>query len=236
MQLEAGSYQTAYNPTTGSLGIVYPPPQSDGQAQAGPGPSTLAQAGEEYQGPFLSTHLPLSPVEAWSAASMGGGTPRESADPLRPTQDNRSTSSSTPTTSEQPLSAGLRPWAHLMPPPPRHVSSSAYPPTPLSVDPSGLPAMTGGGWGDRAPSFSSMTAEVSHAKAQPQRELIWDDGIKKEKLFADPDDSSLWASPTTMAPLERRQGVAGGASRGEPPRNTKRGRAVGQHFAESEHQ
>jgi hypothetical protein len=80
-----------------------------------------------------------------------------------------------------------------------------------------------------------MTAEVSHTKAQPQRELIWDDGLKKEKLFADPDDSSLWASPTTMAPLERPPGAAGGPPpRGEPPRNAKRGRSVGQHFAESE--
>jgi hypothetical protein len=68
MQLEPGSYQTVYDPTMGYLDVVFPPPQGQGQAQAGPGPSTSAQAEGEYQGPFLTTHLPLSPVEAWSVA------------------------------------------------------------------------------------------------------------------------------------------------------------------------
>jgi hypothetical protein len=43
---------------------------------------------------------------------------------------------------EQPLIAGLPPSAHIMPIPPD--ISSAYPPTPLSVDPSGLPAVADG--------------------------------------------------------------------------------------------
>jgi hypothetical protein len=123
MQPRLGAYQTVYNPTTVYLEVVYrPQPAQEPQDQ----PSS-SRTGDEAQGPFLSTHLPLSPIEAGATASSGLSRPTASSSNSR----------------EQPLIAGLPPSAHIMPIPP-DISSSAYPPTPLSVDPSGLPTVAGG--------------------------------------------------------------------------------------------
>jgi hypothetical protein len=123
MQPQLGAYQTVYNPTTVYLEVVYrPQPAQEPQDQ----PSS-SRTGDEAQGPFLSTHLPLSPIEAGATASSGLSRPTASSSNSR----------------EQPLIASLPPSAHIMPIPP-DISSSAYPPTPLSVDPSGLPTVAGG--------------------------------------------------------------------------------------------
>ena len=133
MQPQLGAYQTVYNPTTGYLEVVYRPQQ----AQEPQDQPSSSRTGDEAQGPFLSTHLPLSPIEAGAPASTGLGRP------LRGVHDNRGATASWSNSREQPLIAGLPPSAHIMPIPP-DISSSAYPPTPLSVDPSGLPAVADG--------------------------------------------------------------------------------------------
>ncbi|WVF70300.1 hypothetical protein IAT40_005089 [Kwoniella sp. CBS 6097] len=118
----------------------------------------------DEQGPFLSAQQPMSPTESWSA----GPTPRE-ATFLRAAQDGQnrvvSTSSNEGTVRTVSSAYGA----------PRYVSSSAYPPTPHSLDPSsGLPSM--GGIGDRNASYSAFAGLMSTQDVTASDDMLgWDD-------------------------------------------------------------
>ncbi|OCF37639.1 hypothetical protein I317_04365 [Kwoniella heveanensis CBS 569] len=130
-------------------------------------PMLYGQSGQSFdeQGPFLSAQQPMSPTESWSA----GPTPRE-ATFLRAAQEGQnrvfSTSSNEGTVRTVSSAHGA----------PRYVSSSAYPPTPHSLDPiSALPSM--GGIGDRNASYSAFAGLMSTQGMTASDDILgWDDG------------------------------------------------------------
>lgn len=115
------------------------------------------------QGPFLSTAQPLSPTETYSADP----TFRESTF-LQTGQDSNCVSSlsSREGTVRSVSSANTAP---------RYISSSAYPPTPSSMDTMGLPSVTG--IVDRNTSFSALTAVLAGQGMGMMGEdmLAWDE-------------------------------------------------------------
>ncbi|WVQ97605.1 hypothetical protein IAU59_004719 [Kwoniella sp. CBS 9459] len=129
-------------------------------------PTLYGQTGQSFdeQGPFLSTQQPMSPTESWSA----GPTPRE-ATFLRAAQagQNRVVSTSSNEGTVRTVSS-----AHGAP---RYVSSSAYPPTPHSLDPnSALPSV--GGIGDRNASYSAFAGLMSTQGMTPSDDMLgWED-------------------------------------------------------------
>ncbi|WRT64334.1 uncharacterized protein IL334_001266 [Kwoniella shivajii] len=130
-------------------------------------PSLYGYPGVPYgeQGPFLSSQQPMSPTDSWSA----GPTPRE-ATFLRAAQSqesNRVASSSSDGTVRAVSSNQSAP---------RYVSSSAYPLTPHSQDPTALPGT--GGILDRNSSFSALAAVMSgqHMGMGVSEDMLgWDD-------------------------------------------------------------
>ncbi len=91
--------------------------------------------------------------------------------------------------------------------PPRHFSTSAFPPTPLSVDPNNLPS--GGGWTDRQASFAAAAAA-----AVGEDPLLWEEGERAGDV------------------TPRRQGSE--SSGGAHARGGRRPRMVGRSFEEVE--
>ncbi|AFR98430.2 hypothetical protein C343_06408 [Cryptococcus neoformans C23] len=127
-------------------------------------PALFEQAPSPFdQGPFLSTVQPLSPTETYSAEP----TPRESTF-LQAGQDSNciSSSSSREGTGRTVSSTNIAP---------RYISSSAYPPTPSSMDTTGLPSVTG--IVDRNTSFSALTAVLAGQGMSMMGEdmLAWDE-------------------------------------------------------------
>ena len=128
--------------------------------------------------PTLGPFLPLSPIDA---TFLRANNLNE--------QQGRSVSSSTSTGTTVQNSN-----------PPRHVSSSAYPLTPLSVDPDNLPGL--GNWGDRQASFAAA-ASVGIDMTGGHDKSIWDDAD-------DEGDTTPTSMPSDKKndgkPLSTRQG------------------------------
>lgn len=161
-------------------------------------------------GPFLSSNQPLSPVEPWSAQAVD-------AIPFRQVSSgsNRLASSSSYVSSQ------LSPQAHSVP---RHVSSSAFPSTALSVE--------SGGWTDRSVSFSAFAPH-----AEELDDLFWDDEADNKGMEGGSGEGSQ-AAPTpesnsTVSPITNNESSSDNSARSGPPRNVRRPRTVGAAFAES---
>lgn len=154
-------------------------------------PTLFGQAPSSFdQGPFLSTAQPLSPTETYSA----GPTPRESTF-LQAGQDfNRMSFSPTVEGTDRTLSA-----ANIAP---HHVSSSAYPLTPLSMDTMSLPSVTG--IVDRNTSFSALTAVLAgHGMGMMGEDMLaWD-----EDEFA-AENAAANASVVVNGSRKRRESVS----------------------------
>lgn len=154
-------------------------------------PTLFEQAPSSFdQGPFLSTAQPLSPTETYSA----GPTPRESTF-LQAGQDFNRMSFS-PTVEGTVRTASAANTA------PRHVSSSAYPFTPLSMDTMGLPSATG--IVDRNTSFSALTAVLAgHGMGMMGEDMLaWD-----EDEFA-AENAAANASVVVNGSRKRRESVS----------------------------
>ncbi|KAE8542910.1 hypothetical protein D1P53_000973 [Cryptococcus gattii VGV] len=154
-------------------------------------PTLFEQAPSSFdQGPFLSIAQPLSPTETYSA----GPTPRESTF-LQAGQDfNRMSFSPTVEGTVRTVSAANTA--------PRHVSSSAYPLTPLSMDTMSLPSVTG--TVDRNTSFSALTAVLAgHGMGMMGEDMLaWD-----EDEFA-AENAAANASVVVNGSRKRRESVS----------------------------
>jgi len=103
--------------------------------------------------PTLGPFLPFSPIDAAFLR------PSNNANDQSESQGRSLSISSASTPSQLPI--------------PRHISASAYPPTPLSVDPHNL--QRDGVWTDRQASFAAAAVgETVHTAAE---DTLWEEGM-----------------------------------------------------------
>ncbi|KAL7419249.1 hypothetical protein Q5752_006086 [Cryptotrichosporon argae] len=187
-----GFYPGVLEPTTGYVNVAL---NDDGQLAF-----RSAVGDDGTGGPFLSTSQPLSPLDAWwVAASTPRGHLRHTGTSNVDSREARGSLSV-----HSPSSPVLRVRSTTFAPP-RHVSNSAYPPTPLAGDPT-LPLP----W-DRQPSLPFP--EIPDGLATAPEELAWDD----EGAHGSAQGSHAVTPTAGHHPA--------------PPRGVRRGRAVAAQFA-----
>ena len=110
----------------------------------------------------------------------------------------------------------------------RHISSSAYPPTPLSVDPAGLPSASG--WMDRATSYAAarvgdvVPTELEDVLGWGEESELPIQPVSKGNTgyLANQATATIDAGPPVPATAMTDKNTA--------PRGVRRGRAVGRSF------